>query len=124
MPARHVTIAAISVTFIAITGSADAASFNCAKAKTLDEKAICNNRSLSELDVQMATLYGVRMKLPMLMGSRGAAQDDQRTFLVNRGVCNADAACIGAAYQQRIDELTGTIDAALEDYCVKLGICE
>jgi uncharacterized protein len=123
MPAKHATIVLITAAFLTLTTSANAASFNCTKAKTPDEKAICANRSLSELDVKMAALFGVRMKLPMLMGSRGAAQDEQREFLVNRGICGADAACIGAAYQQRIDELTGTIDAALEDYCVKLGIC-
>ena len=30
---------------------------------------------------QMATLYGVRMQIPMLMGARGAAQDEQRAWL-------------------------------------------
>jgi uncharacterized protein len=104
-------------------GSAQAASFNCGKAKTPDEKAICASRSLSELDVQMATLYGVRMKLPMLMGSRGAAQDEQHQFLIDRGSCGADKACIGAAYQSRIDVLNQELDAAMQDYCVKVGIC-
>ena len=123
MPARHVTTAAIAVACIALSGGAEAASFNCTKAKTPDEKAICANRSLSELDVKMAALFGVRMKVPMLMGSRGAAQDEQREFLINRGTCGADAACIGAAYQQRIDEINIEIDAAMQDYCVQLGIC-
>ena len=123
MPAKHIITAAIAVAIIALSGGAEAASFNCAKAKTPDEKAICANRSLSELDVKMAALFGVRMKLPMLMGSRGAAQDEQREFLANRGTCGADAACIGASYQQRIDEINAEIDAAMQDYCVKLGIC-
>ena len=123
MPAKHIITAAIAVAFIALGGRAEAASFNCTKAKTPDEKAICANRSLSELDVKMAALFGVRMKLPMLMGARGAAQDEQREFLVNRGYCGADAACIGAAYQQRIDEINIEIDAAMQDYCVQLGIC-
>jgi hypothetical protein len=52
------------------------ASFNCIKARQPDEKAICASRILSDLDVQMATLYGVRMQIPMLMGERGAAMAD------------------------------------------------
>ena len=123
MPAKPASIAAVAAVFVALASNAEAASFNCAKAATPDEKAICKSRSLSELDVRMATLYGVRMKLPMLMGARGAAQDEQRTFLMNRGYCGADAACIGAAYQQRIDELNQILDAAMEDYCITLGIC-
>jgi len=34
-----------------------------------------------------------------------------------------DAACIGAAYQQRIDTINQELDAAMQDYCEKLGIC-
>jgi uncharacterized protein len=106
-----------------LAGGANAASFNCAKAAHPDEFAICKSRSLSELDVRMAALYGARMKIPMLMGSRGAAQDEQHAFLVQRAACGRNAACIGAVYQQRIDQLNQILDAAMQDYCVKLGIC-
>ena len=108
---------------MALAGTADAASYNCAKAKQPDEIAICDSRSLAELDVQMATLYGVRMTIPMLMGSKGAAQDEQRQFLTDRATCGGDTACIDSAYRQRIDELRQTINAAMQDYCQKLGIC-
>jgi uncharacterized protein len=108
---------------MAFTGAAHAASFNCAKAAQPDEIAICKSRSLSELDVKMAALFSARMKVPMLMGARGAAQDEQHDFLVKRGACGADPACIGAAYQQRIDALNQELDVAMQDYCVKLGIC-
>ena len=60
-----------------------AASFDCGKARTADEKAICASPALSDLDTQMATLYGVRMQIPMLMGARGAAQDEQRAWLAS-----------------------------------------
>ena len=50
---------------------AEAASFDCTKAKTADEIAICQTQILSDLDTQMATLYGVRMQIPMLMGAQG-----------------------------------------------------
>src|SRR5665213_2753229 len=89
--------------FLFAAATADAASVDCAEAAHPDEIAICQSRTLSELDVRMATLYGVRMKIPMLMGSHGTAQDEQSEFLANRAACGAKLACIGAAYLQRID---------------------
>ena len=115
--------AALLPSLLLAAGSAGAASFNCAKAKTPDEKAICANRSLSDLDTQMATLFGVRMKVPMLMGSRGAAQDEQSQWLQSRHGCGASVACLTGSYQGRISVLNSEIDAAMQDYCVKLGIC-
>jgi uncharacterized protein len=106
-----------------LASPAGAASFNCNKATTPDEIAICKTPSLSDLDVQMATLYGVRMQIPMLMGAKGAAQDEQRAFLQSRAACGSNVACITSAYQQRIATLNATISAAMQDYCVKLGIC-
>jgi uncharacterized protein len=122
MPVR-VRSVILAAALVAAAGTADAASYNCANAKQPDEIAICDSRTLSELDVEMATLYGVRMSIPMLMGSKGAAQDEQRQFLTDRATCGGDTACIDSAYRQRIDELQQTINAAMQDYCQKLGIC-
>lgn len=107
----------------AACGTAGAASFNCAKSSAPDEYAICSNPSLSNMDVEMATLFRVRMQIPMLMGAKGAAQDEQRAWLQQRTACGASVACLGAAYQRRIDQLNGTISGAMQDYCQKLGIC-
>jgi uncharacterized protein len=87
-------IAVICLAIRATLAPAEAASFNCAKAKTADEIAICNTPHLSDLDTEMATLYGVRMQIPMLMGARGVAQDEQRAFLVQRGACGGNISCI------------------------------
>jgi uncharacterized protein len=104
-------------------GAAEAASFNCAKASAPDEYAICANPSLSNMDTEMATLFRVRMQIPMLMGAKGAAQDEQRAWLQTRTACGASVACLGAAYQSRIGQLNRTIAGAMADYCQKLGIC-
>ena len=109
--------------FTVLASPVGAASFNCGKATTPDEIAICRTPSLSDLDMQMATLYGMRMQIPMLMGAKGAAQDEQRAFLQSRAACGSSVACITSAYQQRIAALNATISAAMQDYCVKLGIC-
>jgi uncharacterized protein len=102
---------------------AHAASFDCSKATTPDEKAVCADPALSNLDTEMATLYSVRMEIPMLMGAKGAAQDEQVDFLATRGQCGADTTCLTNAYNARIGVLNQTISAAMQDYCVKLGIC-
>lgn len=78
--------------------------------------------ALSDLDTLMATLYGVRMRIPMLMGARGAARDEQRAFLTTRATCGGNVACLTTVYQNRIAGLDRTIAAAMQDYCVKLGI--
>ena len=116
-------VAVAFVSLIAGAGPAAAASFACGKAKTADEKAICASPTLSELDEQMATLFTVRMEIPMLMGARGAAQDEQHTWLVQRGACGNNSACLTRIYQQRIGSLKQTIAEAMQDYCTHLGIC-
>ena len=59
----------------------------------------------------------------MLMGSRGAAQDEQRAWLDARHACGGNVACLRSAYQTRIAQLNQEISAAMQDYCVKAGIC-
>jgi uncharacterized protein len=115
--------AGVCLAGLAISSSAEAASFDCGKAKTADELAICKTQILSDLDMQMATLHGVRMQIPMLMGAKGAAQDEQRAFLAQRAACGSNVACIQQAYQSRIAVLNQAIQTAMQDYCVKLGIC-
>jgi uncharacterized protein len=123
MPLKPVLTATLPIFLALATTTAEAASFNCAQAAKPDEKAICRSTTLSDLDVEMATLYRVRMELPMLMGARGAAQDEQHAFLTQREQCGSNAACIQAAYAARIAVLNQTIKAAMQDYCAKLGIC-
>jgi uncharacterized protein len=123
MIASFARLILFSGTLFLMSAGAHAASYNCAKAILPDEIAVCKSRTLSELDVRMAALYSVRMKVPMLMGARGAAGDEQVEFLASRAKCGGNNACISAAYKQRIDVLQQEIDAAMQDYCVKLGIC-
>lgn len=119
-PARLGTAALAALLLCA---PADAASFNCGRAATPTEYAICGDQTLSDLDMKMATLFAVRMEIPMLMGARGAAQDEQRTWVAGRDTCGGNVACLTQAYRQRIGELNRTISAAMQDYCAKLGIC-
>jgi uncharacterized protein len=123
MPVPALRLAFLAGALAVAVPSAHAASFDCTKAAAPDEIAVCGNPELSNLDTQMATLYSVRMEIPMLMGAKGAAQDEQVDFLKTRGQCGSDVACLTSAYQARIGVLNQTISTAMQDYCVKLGIC-
>ncbi len=114
---------AAAFALIAAAAPAAAASFDCNRAATPDELAVCSGSVLSNLDVEMATLYGVRMQIPMMMGARGAAQDEQRAWLAQRHACGGDVPCIVQSYQQRIAELKQAISEAMQDYCKLMGLC-
>lgn len=100
--------ATICATLFALApNGAQAASFNCdAKELQPDEKVICENRPLNDADVKMVTTFELLSGL--LMGARGTLQDEQTAWLKKRQACGADAACIGAAYQERLKQLGET----------------
>lgn len=101
--------AAVCATLLAFAPhGARAASFNCdAKELQPDEKVICENRSLNDADVKMVTTFELLSGL-LAMGARGTLQDEQTAWLKKRQACGADAACIGAAYQERLKQLGET----------------
>ena len=101
--------AATCATLFAFAPSgAQAASFNCdAKELQPDEKVICENRPLNDADVKMVTTFELLSGL-LAMGARGTLQDEQTAWLKKRQACGADAACIGAAYQERLNQLGET----------------
>ncbi len=101
---------AVALLLTVATGSpGNAASFNCHKATKADEFAICDSRQLSELDVKMATIYDIVIKL-VPMGTRGAIEDEQRAWLAARQACGADRGCIRNLYDARIKTLMAQID--------------
>ncbi|BEL94192.1 hypothetical protein SM14BL09_13450 [Serratia marcescens] len=95
---------ALLLTALAAPFAAQAASFDCAKAASRDEQAICANRTLNDLDVQMATQYQLLRGL-FAMGARGAMQDGQQAWLAKRQRCGGDTACLLKSYRTRIAEL-------------------
>ncbi|MEG3145524.1 lysozyme inhibitor LprI family protein [Sphingomonas sp. RT2P30] len=91
--------------------AAQAASFDCARASAPDEKAICADRTLNDLDVKMTTLYDTDGHF-MLMGARAALHDDQVAWLATRRACHADKVCLRKSYYARIAVLQRVIDDA------------
>lgn len=83
---------------------ASAASFPCDKAEAADEKAICADLSLNDLDVEMATRFEIlRAMLPM--GGNAKLREDQETWLTERRTCGGDVACLKQAYEGRLKTL-------------------
>jgi len=104
---RLIPVLALGLTFVA--GSASAASFNCAKARTADEKTICAERALNDKDVRMNELYGIN-KRTLAMGGRGALMDQQQEWLRNRKTCGANKACLNRAYDRRLADLEKSME--------------
>lgn len=93
----------LSLLFL-LPAAACAASFSCTRVTAPDEKAICADRQLSEKDVRMATTYSLLRQL-LLMGGRGALQDEQTAWLQKRKQCGASTICLAHLYDTRLDML-------------------
>jgi uncharacterized protein YecT (DUF1311 family) len=92
-----------TVVFTLLASSAHAASFDCAKAKAEDERAICKNAELSKLDEDMAAAYksvvqpmtGFKLRL-------GALRANQQAWVKDRARCGDTVLCLKDVYLQRI----------------------
>jgi uncharacterized protein len=102
---RKVAFAAC-VFLAAFNSSSLGASFDCAKAGTTVEKAICGDAELSSLDEYLGRYYAVALK----QAGAGAAclKSDQRSWVKTiRNPCGAEAECLSAAYLQLLAALDG-----------------
>ena len=84
--------------------TAHTASYDCTRATTATEIAVCDNSSLNRMDEDLAVQY--RSLLNQLPPRRAdALRDDQRSWLVARNSCGADVRCLRARYEERIARL-------------------
>lgn len=84
--------------------SAQAASFDCTRADTAAEIAVCANPELNRLDEELAVLYrSLLNELPFRQAER--VRQDQRSWLQARNSCGADVRCLRARYQERLARL-------------------
>lgn len=94
---------------LALPVTAHAASYDCARARAPDEKAVCAYLPLNDKDVRMSVLYEVN-KRTLAMGGRGAMEDQQRQWLAERRRCGANRSCLTRLYDRRLDELERTME--------------
>ena len=94
--------------FFALTTFGSAASFDCSKATTETEVAICGDLELSELD----ELMGVWWKTDRQPsgGKKNPTVESQREWIKRRDICASNQICILAHYKARLEEFGfGTI---------------
>ncbi|WP_312222693.1 lysozyme inhibitor LprI family protein [Rhizobium rhizoryzae] len=104
-PTLLVAVLATLASNIMLPETSHAASFDCTKSElAADEKTICEDRALNDLDVKMATTFEILTGL-MPMGNRDLVRDEQATWLKKRTTCGSDAACLRSAYEERLKQL-------------------
>ncbi|MCX2920603.1 lysozyme inhibitor LprI family protein [Stenotrophomonas rhizophila] len=88
---------------VAVSTTAHAASFDCAKASTPVEEMVCGNEVLSELDSALADAYAVaRVRV---MDDGALLRAEQRQWIASRrNSCDTEA-CLEAVYRDRVIEL-------------------
>ena len=79
-----------------LAAPAQAASFDCARARGADEVTICRTPSLSALDSEMGGLWYAYSRVPMAMGGNGNRGDEARDFLARRRACAGNIGCLTA----------------------------
>ncbi len=98
-----------SVLLLAFTSVATAQSYDCRKAVTPDEVAVCSNTLLGELDDVQADLYRrlrhYTMNFDNAMGLQAQLRNEARAFLRRRAACGADPVCLEKVYRTRIRQL-------------------
>jgi uncharacterized protein len=94
---------------IALPASAQSPSFDCAKARLPDEKAVCSDEKLAQLDVTIAT--GLKQ---VSADQAKSAREDAITGLTDRHACGSNKVCI-------LDNQAALI-STLEDYGAKVSL--
>jgi uncharacterized protein len=96
---------------------AQVASFDCGKASTRTEKAVCASPRLGAKDVTVAAYFQLLLRLkPAVAGMAyrefdDTLRNDQRQWLQqDRNACQADATCLDRVYDRRIDTLLKLFD--------------
>lgn len=81
-----------------------AASFDCQRVSTITEKTICNDLTLNDADVKMATSYQILRKL-LPMGGRSLIQEEQSKWIQLREQCQDNLTCLNEVYKMRQQKL-------------------
>ena len=95
-----------AVMSLAFSTAAMAAGFDCAKAESTVEKAVCADPALSDLDEYLGRYYSAALEA--LGDGASCLKADQRIWLKTvRNPCGGDSSCLSAAYLARL----ATLDA-------------
>ena len=106
----HIAAAALGALLIAsaFDAPAGAQSFDCRNARSADEKAICQDSRLGELDKQLADVYD-RAGGKLSKQERAEFENHETAFVNARRRCAEHRACIEQSYRNRIQELLSAL---------------
>ena len=90
------------------TAVAHAQSFDCQKAYYADEKTICQDSRLGQIDQQLASVYG-RWVGTLPRDVRDQIQSNETLFVQARRRCGQNRQCIEQSYRNRIEEIQEAI---------------
>jgi uncharacterized protein len=99
-----IRVATLAAALALTATGANAASFDCTRARAADEKAICADRALNDQDVRLKLMFDLSRHL-VPMGRRGQIEDEQIAWLKGRRACGANKQCLAAEYDHRIAAL-------------------
>ena len=107
------TLAALLLGGLAATGVGQAQSrpsFDCARAHTAVERALCATPRLARLHARLGRDYS-RALAPLAPGERACLMQDQRAWREQRDTCDSDA-CLEQAYLRRLQALQALLPGA------------
>ncbi len=100
------SFALAAVLNMSLAGAAPAASFDCAKAKSKIEKAICTDQELSSLDEFLGRYYAGALETAK--DAAACVKADQKAWVKNvRDACGPKSTCLTPAYLERLSTLSG-----------------
>jgi len=86
-------------------------SFDCNRAGTATEFAICGNAGLADLDATLARVFGDRAAL-LDPASLQRLRAEQQAWLASRDSCGGNPACLDAAMRFRLSQLSAGMPGA------------
>lgn len=103
----------VLVMTICATLPSDAEAIDCSKVSSLNEQTICGDKKLFLLDRDLTVVYNKFIKVFSDTGHYTYLVTETKTaqqkWLQRRNACGADAACVKAAYEERLEVLQRTI---------------
>lgn len=105
---------AIGVVLAPHSAVAQGPSFDCARANTAVEGAICGSAALSALDRQLASTYSAR-RAALGPSERDRLLAEQRSWLGIRDRCGADTSCLTEVMRARVAALESGAAAGPSD---------
>jgi uncharacterized protein len=95
---------------VALSGSAEAASYSCHEVSGKAERTICGSWRLNALDERMAYWYGRALERARYFDQTSWIRSSQRRWLSARNVCGSNIGCLTYSYQRRIWRLKNYVE--------------